>query len=373
MEWKVKFFDYPLQYKAYEKEYLETIQDVLSRGAYILCEDLEKFEKNLAQFVGAKYAIGVSNGTDAILLSLIAAGIKPGDEVITVAHTFVATVEVIKFLGAKPVFVDIADDHNMDVDLVEEKITESTKAIIPVQLNGRICSKMDKLVEISNRYNIPIIEDSAQALGARYKGKCAGTFGFSGNFSFYPSKVLGAFGDAGAVVTNDEETAEKIRALRNHGRIKGTEVMMWGLNCRLDNLQAAILDEKLKKLPKWIERRREIAKMYQEGLCEVKEIKLPPPPVENGEHYDIYQNYEIEAERRDELMVYLRNKGIEVVIQWGGKAVHQFPALGLGDVHLPRTEEMFKKALLLPLYPELTDEQVRYVVHSIKEFYSQKS
>jgi len=228
-------------------------------------------------------------------------------------------------------------------------------------------------VDISNRYNIPIIEDSAQALGARYKGQCAGTFGFSGNFSFYPSKALGAFGDAGEVVTNDEETAEKIRALRNHGRIKGTEVMMWGLNCRMDNLQAAILDVKLKKLPKWIERRREIAKMYQEGLCEVKEIKLPPPPVENEEHYDIYQNYEIEAERREELMVYLRNKGIEVVIQWGGRAVHQFPALGLGDVHLPRTEEMFKKALLLPLYPELTDEQVRYVVHSIKEFYSQKS
>jgi len=159
----------------------------------------------------------------------------------------------------------------------------------------------------------------------------------------------------------------------NHRRIKGTEVMMWGLNCRLDNLQAAILDVKLKKLPKWIERRREIAKMYQEGLCEIKEIKLPPPPEENGEHYDIYQNYEIEAERRDELMTYLRNKGVEVVIQWGGKAVHQFPALGLGDVHLPRTEEMFKKALLLPLYPELTDEQVRYVIDSIKEFYSQKS
>lgn len=372
MDWKVKFFDYPSQFRPYEKEYMKIIQDVLSRGAYILCEDLERFEENLANFVGAKYAIGVSNGTDAILLSLLAVGVGPGDEVITVAHTFVATVEVIKFLGAKPVFVDIADDHNMDVDLVEEAITQRTKVIMPVQLNGRICSKMDKLLEISQRYNIYIIEDSAQALGAKYKGKYAGTFGLSGNFSFYPSKVLGAFGDAGAVVTNDEEVYEKIKRLRNHGRAEGTEVELWGLNCRLDNLQAALLDYKLKMLPQWIERRREIANMYQEGLSHIEEIKLPPPPLENSDHYDVFQNYEIEAEQRDELKEYLHSKGIQVVMQWGGKAVHQFPALGLSDIKLPRTEELFRKELLLPLYPELKDEQVHYVIDSVKKFYENK-
>ena len=369
MEWNVEFFNYPMQFRSYEEEYLGVIKDVLSRGAYILCEDLEIFEENLAKFVGAKYAIGVGSGTDALLLSLLAAGVQAGDEVITVAHTFVATVEVIKFLGAKPVFVDITSDHNMDVGLVEGAITKRTKAIMPVQLNGRICTNMEKLVEISQKHNIPIIEDSAQALGAKYKGKSAGTFGLTGNFSFYPSKVLGAFGDAGAVVTNDENIAEKIRKLRNHGRGKSTEVEMWGLNCRLDNLQAAILNHKLKKLPRWIERRREIAKMYYEGLSDIEQIKLPPPPTENGDHYDVYQNYEIEAEKRDELKIYLQEKGIQTSIQWGGKAVHQFPALGFQEVSLPRTEDLFRKALLLPLYPELSNEQVEYVVDAIRKFY----
>ncbi len=370
MAWKVPFFDYPLQFKAYEAKYIEIIKDVLSRGQYILGEDLKRFEENLADFVGAKFAIGVNNATEALLLSLYAAGIGPGDEVISVSHTFVATIEVIKFLGATPVLVDIADDHNMNVDLVEEAITEKTKAIIPVHLNGRICDKMEKLLDIAQKYNLIVIEDAAQALGAKYKGKSAGTFGLAGCFSFYPAKLLGAFGDAGAVVTDDEEFADKIRRIRNHGRV-GTEVTCWGLNSRLDNLQAAILDYKLKLLPGWLERRREIASIYHEGLLGVEELRLPPPPANDGDHYDVFQNYEIEAERRDELMEFLKKeKGIEVVIQWGGKAVHQFETLGLGHFKLPRTEELFKKALLLPLYPELKDEQVKYVIESIKEFYA---
>jgi len=369
MDWKVRFFDYPMQFKIHEKEYMEIIKDTLSRGAYILSEDLKRFEENLAKSVGTKHAVGVGNCTDALLLSLHAAGIGHEDEVITVSHTFVATVEVIKFLGAIPIFVDITDDHNMNVDFVETAITPNTKAIIPVQLNGRICTHMDKLVHIAIKHNIILIEDSAQALGAQYKGKGAGTFGLSGCFSFYPAKLLGTFGDAGAIVTDDPEFAEKVRMLRNHGRGKGTDINVWGLNCRMDNVHAAILNFKLKRLPDWIKRRREIAGMYHNELSGIKELVLPPPPADDGEHYDVFQNYEIEAEKRDKLIAYLKENGIEAVVQWGGKAVHQFEALGLNHMKLPRTEQLFRKALMLPMYPELKDEQIKYIIHKIKDFY----
>ncbi len=370
MDWKVKFFDYPLQFKAYEKEYMEIIHDTLSRGAYIMGDDMRRFEENLARFVGTKYAIGVGNCTDALLLSVMAAGIGPGDEVITVTHTFVATVEVVKMVGGTPVFVDIGDDHTMNVDLVEAVITKNTKAVIPVQLNGRICTNMGGLVETARKHRLAIIEDSAQSLGATYKGKGAGSLGLSGNFSFYPAKLLGTFGDAGAIVTDDEQFAERVRMLRNHGRGTGTDINLWGLNCRMDNLHAAVLDFKLKLLPGWIKRRRSIAKMYHEGLSKISALKLPPQPVDRGDHYDVYQNYEIEAEKRNALQVYLRDKkGIEAVVQWGGKAVHQFPGLGLGHIKLPRTEQLFRDALMLPLYPELKDEQIEYVIRSIGEFY----
>ncbi len=370
MEWKVRFFDYPLQFKAREKEYMEILHNTLSRGAYILGEDIARFEENLARFVGTKYAVGVGNCTDALLLSLMAAGVGPGDEVITVSHTFVATVEVAKMLGATPVFVDIADDHNMNVELVEDSITTRTKAIVPVQLNGRICTNMNRLVETAKRRGLAIIEDSAQSLGAAYQGRGAGTFGLSGNFSFYPAKLLGAFGDAGAVVTDDRAFAEKVRMLHNHGRGRGTDINLWGLNCRMDNLHAAILDFKLKLLPEWIKRRRAIAKMYHDGLSTIGTVRLPAGPVDNAEHYDVFQNYEIEADKRDALLSYLREKkGIEAVVQWGGKAVHQFAPLGLGHVKLPRTERLFRDALMLPLYPELEEGDVEYIVRSIQDFY----
>ncbi len=370
MSYKVKFFDYPLQYRIHAKEYLEIIENVLTRGQYILGDDVERFEKNLASFVGARCAVGVNSATEGLLLALYAIGVGPGDEVISVAHTFVATIEVIKFLGATPVLVDITEDHNMDVSRIEEAITDRTKVIIPVQLNGRVCSKMEELVEIAKRHDITIIEDSAQAVGAKYKSKGAGTFGLAGCYSFYPAKILGAFGDAGAIVTNDEGFADKLRKIRNHGR-DGAEVVCWGMNSRLDNVHAAILDYKLKFLPQWIERRREIASLYDSLLSSLEEVKLPPPP-EDGDHFDVFQNYEIEAENRDELMEFLKKqKGIEVAIQWGGKGVHQFTALGL-SAHLPRTEEFFKKALLLPVYPELSKEDVKYVALSIKDFYARK-
>ena len=366
---QVKFFDYPLQFRIHEEEYKRVIMDVLSRGAFILGAELKSFEENLAKFVGTKFAIGVGNCTDALLVSLSAAGIKPGDEVITVSHTFVATVEVIKFLGGTPVFVDIGEDHQMNVDLVEKAITSKTKAIMPVQLNGHICFKMDKLVELANNHGLIIIEDSAQALGATYQGKGAGSFGLSGNFSFYPAKLLGTFGDAGAVVTNDPEFADKIWKLRNHGRGHGTDIEMWGLNLRMDNLHAAILNYKLKFLPDWIKRRREIAALYHQGLSSIQELTLPPGPNDDPDHYDVFQNYELESDRRDELIKYLKEHGIDAVIQWGGKAVHQFPALGLSHHKLPRTEKLFKRSFMLPLYPELENLQIEHVVDTVRSFY----
>lgn len=369
MEWKAKFFDYPLQFDIDRKNYLRIMEEVLSRGAYILCKDLEEFERNLAKFCGAKYAIGVGNCTDALLLSLIAAGIKRGDEVISVSHTFAATIEVINLLGAKPVFVDIACDHNMDVDLVERAITAKTKAIIPVHLNGRICYGMDRLLRAAKKHGIPVIEDAAQSLGALYKNRCAGAFGIAGCFSFYPAKALGAFGDAGAVITSDKKFAEDVFRLRNHGRGHGLDIERWGLNCRMDNLHAAILDYKLKKLPYWIERRREIASIYDKHLSSLKDVELPQPPGSSKDFYDVFQNYEILAKGRNKLVEHLKKCGIQTSVPWGGKAVHQFKTLGFKSIRLPRTEKLFKEVVMLPLYPELKNDTVKYIAGKIKDFY----
>lgn len=366
---QVKFFDWQLQFKSYEKEYMDIIHSVLSNGHYIMCDEHDQFEKELAEYVGVKHAIAVSNGTESLMMCNKAIGMKAGDEVITVSHSFVATSAAIRFLEGKPVFVDITEDRNINVDFIEQAITEKTIAITPTQLNGRVVTNMDKLIQISQKYNIPIIEDAAQGLGSLYKGKMAGTFGLAGSFSFYPSKVLGSFGDAGAIVTNDDEFAHKLRLLRNNGRDTGLDVEAWGINTRMDTIQAAILSFKLRKFPDWIKRRREIAKLYHEGLTDVIELGLPPAPVENGEHFDIYQNYEIEAENKEKLVAHLKENNIGTIYQWGGKAIHQYFPEEFTGVHLPRTEEFFKKCLLIPMYPELSNPQVEYVIDQIRGFY----
>ena len=366
---KVRYFDYAGQFKMYESKFNKIISDVLTRGAFILGSDTVKFENHLARFCGSKYAVGVGNCTDAILLSLYAAGIGPGDEVITVSHTFVATVEVIKFLGATPVFVDIDSDHNINVSNVEALITKKTKAIVPVHLNGKVCNNMDKLINIAKKHKIIIIEDAAQALGAKFKEKKAGTFGLAGCFSFYPAKLLGAFGDAGAIITDDRRVAERLKSLRNHGRTHGTAIGEWGLNCRIDNLQAAILDFKLSKIQDFITRRREIAALYYGGLYQVKELMLPQHSLNEKEYYHVYQNYEIEAEDRDRLVKYLKTNSIEVGLPWGGAAVHQFSGLGFSGKGLLRTEQLFRKVLMLPMYYGLSDKHINLVIKAIREFY----
>jgi len=369
MSWKVRYIDYAAQYQKLRSEILETVDTVLSQGDVMLRQQLRDFEANLATFVGTKYAVGTSNCTDALHLTLRAAGIGPGDEVITVSHTFVATAAAIHHAGATPVLVDIGDDHNMDVDLLEAALTPCTKAIMPVHLNGRVCD-MRKLMAIAEKHNLVVIEDAAQVLGGSFNGTKGGAFGLAGCFSFYPAKLLGAYGDAGAVVTNNLEIANKVRALRDHGRLPNGDLAGWSFNCRLDNLHAAILDLKLRQVPGWIKRRREIARIYHERLSDILQLLLPPPPVTNGLYFDIFQNYEIEAEDRDRLKAYLQDSGIETMIPWGGKGVHQFKALGLTYFRLPRTERMFQRALMLPMHCELTYEQVVYVAECIRRFYA---
>ena len=240
---------------------------------------------------------------------------------------------------------------------------------MPVHLNGRVC-EMEKIMAIANKFNLLVIEDAAQALGGSFKGTKGGTFGLAGCFSFYPAKLLGAYGDARAVVTNSKEIADKVKLLRNHGRTEDGDVAGWSFNCRMDNLQASILDLKLKYVPAWIDRRREIAKIYHQRLSDIPQLHLPQPPTTDGPYFDVFQNYEIEAEDRDKLAVYLKEWGVESMISWGGKGVHQFKELGLTHFHLPRIERMFERVLMLPMNPELTNEQVEYVADCVRKFYS---
>jgi len=367
MAYKVPFVNYPKNYQGLKKEILKTIDDVLSRGDLILRKDVEGFEKNLARFIGTKYAIGLNSGTDAIFFSLLAAGIGRGDEVITVSHTFVASVSVIVHCGAKPILIDVGEDFLMDINKIEKVITKKTKAIVPVYLNGRMC-EMKKLMKIAKKHNLIVIEDAAQALGAKYKGKKAGSFGLTGCYSFYPAKILGAFGDGGAVVTNDKKIFEKIYLFRNHGQKTKTKILLFGYNSRLDNLQAAVLNLKFKYLEKWIEKRREIAKIYNKGLSGIKELKLPPAPNLDSRFFDVFQNYVLRAQRRDKLFKFLEENGVETLIK-DPIPNHWQKGLSLSHFHLPLTEKLAKEVISLPIYPELTNKEVKYVIDCIRKFY----
>lgn len=367
MDWTVPFVNYSKQFRAMEQEIIGTVREVLSRGDLMLRGQLRDFETHFAAFVGTRFAVGVGNCTDGLQLALHATGIGAGDEVITVAHTFVATAAAIHHNGAVPVLVDIGDDHNMDLDRLEAAFTPRTRAIIPVHLNGRLCD-MPRLMALARKRGVIVIEDSAQALGGAYDGQRGGSFGLAGCFSFYPAKLLGAYGDGGAVTTNDEELAGKLRSLRDHGRLAGGELAGWSFNSRLDNLQAALLDLKLSRLPEWIARRRALAALYHERLSGLSQLRLPPPPVD-GPYFDIFQNYEIEAEDRDRLVERLKARGVEILIPWGGRGVHQFKSLGLTHHQLPRTDELFRGVLMLPLNVELEDKDVAYTADVIREFY----
>ena len=368
MPYRVPFVNYPEHYRRIWDEVMGAITEVFSRGDLILRDQLRHFEENMASFVGVKYAVGLNSGTDALYLSLLAAGLGPGDEVITVAHTFVATVSVIHYSGATPILVDVDEDYNVNVDQVEKAISPRTKAIMPVHLNGRLCD-MKKLMKIAAKHNLIVIEDAAQALGASIDGKKAGSFGLTGCFSFYPAKILGSAGDGGMLVTNSKEVAEKVRLLRDHGVQRSTgDILFYGFNSRLDNLQAAILDIKLRYLPQWIERRRELADFYHRGLSNLSPVKLPPPPSSQSRYFDVFTNYVIRARERDRLVAYLKENSIEVLISWP-KPMHHHEGLNLGHFSLPMTEQISREVVSLPLFPELSNEQIEFVIDAVRKFY----
>lgn len=368
---QVPFFNYPAVIKEHEDEVRTVMNDVLARGAFIGQKDLVQFEENLAKFLKVKHAIGVANGTDGLIIALKAAGIRPGDEVIVPSHTFVATASSVAMTGGTPVLCECGPDHMTDPKHMASLVTAKTKFLMPVQLNGRTCD-MDAIQEIAHKHKLTIIEDAAQGLGSTWKGKMAGTFGAAGMFSFYPAKVLGCFGDGGAVVTNSDEMNEKMRMLRDHGRNKDGLVETWGLNSRLDNIHAAVLDVKLKYYSDVMKRRREIASFYQEGLGKLSEVVLPPGPNSDPNHFDIYQNYEIEADHRDDLKKYLADNGIGTLLQWGGRAIHQMPGLGFKNTKLPVTEKMTARFIMLPMNMSITNDDVAYVIETIHRFYGHK-
>jgi dTDP-4-amino-4,6-dideoxygalactose transaminase len=363
----IPFFNYKEAFASREEEYVAIFRDILRRGAFIQQKDLLDFERHLAEYLGVRHAIGVGNATDGLIFAWRAVGLAPGDEVIFPSHTMVASPASVVHAGGVPVPVDCGADHLIDADAIEAAVTSRTRAIMPVQLNGRTAN-MDLIQQICDRHGLFVIEDSAQALGSRFKGRCAGTFGRAGVFSFYPAKILGCFGDGGAVVTNDDALAERILLLRDHGRNQNGEVIAWGFNSRLDNLHAAILDHQFERYGDIIVHRRSLAARYEERLGNLPQLQLPPSPDSDPDHFDVYQNYEIQADDRDELRAHLKSRGIGTLLQWGGKAVHQFPELGV-RASLPNTERLFRRCLMLPMNTMVSLEDSDYISETIRQFY----
>ncbi len=367
MSIKVPFFDYPRLWLDNRKELISIIDNVSSSGGFIMQKAVSDFEQELAKYSGCNYAVGVGNATDAMEIFLEAIGLNKGDEIIISSHTMLATASAIKFAGGVPVPVDIGDDNLICKESIENAITSNTVGIMPTQLNGRVCD-MDAISKIAKKNGLFVIEDAAQALGARFKGQHAGTFGLASCISFFPAKLLGCLGDAGGVLVNDKNLYHKIFQLHDHGRDTDGEVKRWGRNSRLDNLQAAILSHKLKTYKKVIERRREVAQMYQDRLSDLSELQLPPGPSNTSDHFDVYQNYEITTDKRDDLKMYLSEKNIGTLIQWGGKGVHQFHKLGFNQ-KLPKTEKFFERCIMLPMNIFISNEDVDYICEVVKSFY----
>ena len=364
----VPFFEYPRLWKDDRDDFLSIIDNVSSSGGFILQQAVFDFEKELAEYAETNYSIGVGNATDGMEIFLEAIGISPGDEIIISSHTMLATASAIKVAGGNPIPVDIKNDDNLICpSAIEDAITENTVGIMPTQLNGRICD-MDSIKKIAEKKGLFIVEDAAQALGSRYKGQHAGTFGLASDISFFPAKVLGCLGDAGGILVNDKDLYHKMYQIHDHGRDVDGQVKRWGRNSRLDNIQAAILSFKLKTYNNVIKRRREVAKIYHERLKNLNELQLPASPVSDGDNFDTYQNYELQADNRDKLQIFLRDNGVGTLIQWGGLAIHQFKNLGFNQIY-PNTERFFQRCIMLPMNVFISDEDIHYICDKVTEFY----
>jgi len=362
----IPLLDLKLQYQSIKPEIDSVIRRIVDEQNFIMGEDVKLLESEIAAYCGTKFGIGVTSGTDALILAIKGVGIKSGDEVITTPFTFMATGSAISSVGAIPVFCDIdPKTYNIDPEKIEEKITAKTKAIIPVHLYGQ-CADMDRILEVARKNNLKVIEDDAQAIGATYKGRKSGSFGDVGCISFFPSKNLGAFGDGGMVVTSDEVLAEKIATLRVHGSRKRYIHEMIGTNARLDNLQAAILRVKFKHLDSWTKKRQANAATYNR-LLEVAGIKTPYVPEYNTHVYHQYV-IKVDSKRRDSLVELLNKSGVESRVYYPIPLHLQkcYDSLGYRKGDFPVSEDSAASTLALPVYPELTEEDISSVAKIIK-------
>jgi dTDP-4-amino-4,6-dideoxygalactose transaminase len=372
---KVPQLDLNAQYQTIKEELEAAILGVVRRHAYILGPAVEKFEGEIARYIGARHAIGVSSGSDALLLSLMALNVGEGDEVITTPFTFFATASCVARLKARPVFADIRPDtYNIDVEAIRKAITKRTRAIIPVDLYGQVAD-MEEIAALGEKHGIPVIEDACQAIGAKRHGKMAGTFGRVGCFSFYPSKNLGACGEGGLITTDDDDLARRFRALRQHGMTAAYHHEYLGINARMHGIQGAVLSVKLKYLDKWAKGRQAVAAKYARLFAEagLSEFIAPPAVLEGNEH--IYHQYVVRAQRRDGLLEHMHKASAGGTIYYPAPLHLQpcFKGLGYKKGDFPVTEQACREALALPIYAELTDEQQRYVVDTLKDFYTKST
>ncbi len=365
---RVPMLDLHAQYQTMLDDIRSEIEKVFDSHHYIMGAQVKEFEEKMQDYLGIKHAIGCASGTDALVLAIKALNIGEGDEVITTPFTFFATASSIWRNGAVPVFVDIDEDtFNLDPDKIEAAITPNTKAIMAVHLFGQCCD-MARIMEIAKKHNLKVIEDNAQGIGSTFDGEMSCSFGDIGTLSFFPSKNLGAMGDAGMCLTNDDELAAGLRQLRVHGECPKYYHKWVGLNSRLDTIQAAVLLRKLDDLADWSESRRKNAAFYNEHLAGIAGLKTP---VIDERAVTIYNQYTLRTERRDELMAHLQKRNIGCAVYYPLPLHLQecFTSLGYKEGDLPISERAAKEVLSIPIYPELTDEMKSYVVESIKEFF----
>ncbi len=368
---QIPFVNLKKQYFALKKDIDKTINKIITQSAFIGGEEVDIFEKNFAQKIGVKHCISVANGTDALFIALKTLNIKHNDEVITVANSWISTSETIGLTGATPVFIDIEEDFfNIDTSKIEEKITEKTKAIIPVHLYGQPAN-IEKIKQIAQKHNLYLIEDCAQAHFAKFNNKFVGTFGDIATFSFYPGKNLGAYGDAGAIVTNNDDYATKIKMFARHGALVKHQHIIEGINSRLDAIQAAVLNVKLPHIDDWNQKRQNNALYYNQLLKNCKKINIPKIR-DKAKH--IFHLYVIRTEKRDELQKYLKENGISTAIHYPTPLPLQkaYEYLNYTPQDIPVASKYSKQILSLPMFPELTKEEIEYIAKKIINFHNTK-
>lgn len=366
---RVKFVDLGRQYEALRDEIIAKIDAIGRQGAYILGPEVEEFERRFAGYCGTRFALAVGNGSDALMLPLQALGVGPGDEVITAPNSFVASAWVIARSGAKIVFADVGDDMNLDPAKVAAAITPRTKAILPIHLTGRVAD-MEALLVVARQHNLVVVEDAAQAVGASRNGRRAGSFAHAAGFSLHPLKNLHVMGDGGVITTNDEALYRRLLKFRNHGLRNRDEVEFWGINTRLDAIHAAVANIKLAHLDAWNARHRAIADRYNRELADC----VPVPQYAKSEE-PIFHRYMITTPRRDELMAFLAERGVETKINYPIPLHLQAAAreLGYRRGDFPRAEQFAASILSLPVYPELVDDDVSHVIAAVREFFGMRS